>query len=146
MAESYQNNSSCRSNKSIQEPTLQRQPTAAGEKKKKKTQGGGEKGKIVNSHQDISFQVNGAHQRRIAFPPAVRGGAPYAVPPFPKFRRIIKCYGDFKQCLCACYPAGTQLTWNWGLAVQFGTPTRIRGVEGLVNGNISVKRQNNHQS
>lgn len=32
-AESYQNNSSCRSDESIQEATLQRQPTAAGEKK-----------------------------------------------------------------------------------------------------------------
>lgn len=86
------------------------------EKKTTKKKGGG--GKIVNSHQDISFQVNGAHQRRAAFPPAVRGGAPYAAPLYPKFRRIIKCYRDFKQCLCAYYPAGTQLTWNWGLAVR----------------------------
>lgn len=39
-AESYQNNSSCRSDESIQEATLQRQPTAAGEKN---TRGGGVK-------------------------------------------------------------------------------------------------------
>lgn len=76
MAESYQNNSSCRSNEGVQEPTLQRQPTAAGEKKTTtKKRGGGE---IVNSHQDIS--VNGAHQLRVAFPPAAKGGAPYAAP------------------------------------------------------------------
>lgn len=111
MAESYQNNSSCRSNESVQEPTLQRQPTAAGEKRKKtKKRGGGGEGKIVNSHQDISFQVNGAQQRRVAFPPAVRGGAAYAAPLYPKFRRIIKCYRDFKQWLGARSPAGAQLT------------------------------------
>lgn len=51
-------------------------------KKKTGEEGGG--GEIVNSHQDISSQVNGARQRRIAFPPAVEGGAPYAAPPFPK--------------------------------------------------------------
>lgn len=81
MAETYQNNSSCRSNKSIQEPTLQRQPTAAGRGRKK----------IVNSHQDINFQVNGAHQHTIVFPSVVRGEVPYAVTLFPKFHRIIKC-------------------------------------------------------
>lgn len=37
VAETYQNNSSCRSNKGVQEPALQRQPTAAG-KAEEKTQ------------------------------------------------------------------------------------------------------------
>lgn len=80
------------------------------------------KGKIVNSHQDMSFQVNGAHQRRVAFPPAIRGGAPYAAPLHPKFRRIIKCYRDFKQCLCARYPAGAQLTLKLGSCCAVGVP------------------------
>lgn len=79
--ETYQNNSSCRSNKGVQEPTLQRQPTAAEEKKKKS----------VYSHQSINIQVNGAHQHTTVFPLIVRGDVPYAATLFPKFHGVIKC-------------------------------------------------------
>lgn len=81
MIETYQNNSSRRSNKGVQEPTLQRKPTAAGKTGKK----------TVNSHQGINIQVNGAHQNTIAFSSIVKGEVPYAVTLFPKFHRVIKC-------------------------------------------------------
>lgn len=93
MAETYQNNSSCGSDEGIQEPALQRQPTAAGEGKgerKKK-----EKKKIVNSHPDINFQVNGTHQLTIVFPTIVRGEVPYAVTPLPAFSRDNKMPSRF---------------------------------------------------
>lgn len=97
MAETYQNNSSCGSDEGIQEPALQRQPTAAGEGEEERKKKG-----IDNSHPGINFQVNGTHQLTTVFPTIVRGEVPYAVTPLPMFCGIIKCRADFKQCfLCS---------------------------------------------
>lgn len=81
VTETYQNNSSCGSNKGIQKPTLQRQPTAAGKAEEK----------TFNSHHGINIQVNGAHQHTIVLSSIIKGEVPYAVTPYPKFHRVIEC-------------------------------------------------------
>lgn len=89
MDATYQDDGSRGSDEGVQQPALQRQPTAAGT---------GRKEQLAPSN-TLADELMAHARRTIVFGSIVGGGVPYAAT-ISKLHRIIKCWGDFKQCLC----------------------------------------------